>query len=445
MIISAIITSYYVLGAIFTEKDITLKTFSFELPFPHFRDLDQKYWDEVRNEILAITGGVEGETKIYVATQDENLLKLNVFEGIVRISDLLSTSKLPLVYLGETKASIKGVISPFVINPGDFYKWFYLAENINQVENYFYNRRAYGVKKPTGDWEEGFEQSLFREKISYIFDNFDRTFFDNTNDLILTGEGLVHAGDNNKVALSFLDGCNIEGFWRIYLDRNIITLNIQNMGYYNLPLATKFFESLKLHDLAGCLIVPGAREVEIKTTSGAPLKINLNTNSVSVVPFDNESSVDIKVKFDKKTKFIKVSGGDLGLVIDNRLRPLLSDKNSKQRIALIEKWLNEISSKIIFDKPSNEEIQEGVSDLNANLNLPTKNFEKKETAEPKVKVSVGMFKKMLSPKIFLPKNNLKKTEDIKKTPNKEPDISTKKIEDFADNQKKDFNRAQLKL
>lgn len=399
MIISAIITSYYVLGAVFNESDSSYKTFSFDLPFPHFRQTDEQYWVEVKNYIIESTA-VPSSTKIYIATQDEHLLKLKIFSGLVRISDLLSTSKSPLVYLGETKASIKGIVSPFVINPSDFYKWFYLAENINEVENYFYNRKSFGVKPPVGNWEEGFEESLFREKLSYIFENLDPTFFDSTGDLILTGEGARYAGSNTKVTLSFLDGCNLEGFWRIYLDRDLLILNIQNLGYYNLPLSQKIFEHLKVEDLAGCLVVPGAEEIEIKNNTALPLKVNLAQNSISVIPFNRENLVDIKVKFDKKSKIVKVSGGELGLVIDNRVRPLLSDKNSKQRVALIEKWLSEISSKENFEK----EFKDTENQNHVDRNLQTKPVKDAQDIINKNTTT----QKLLDTEKFLPKFMTKK-------------------------------------
>jgi hypothetical protein len=344
MVLSVIVTTYWVLG-LKIDNNGKLETFTFNLPFPAFRDSNkEQYWKEVLERIYTVSGASK-DTEIYAATQEEYLIGSGFFEKTARISDLLASNKLPLVYLGETRGSVKGVVTPLVINPVDFYRWFYLAQNINQVENYFFNRRAYGVNKPSGAWEQGFEESLLREKLTYLFENSSKEFFKTTKDLVLSGEGLIYAGDSKRVVLSFLDAA-IPGFWRVYTDNNAALLNLECIKVFNPEAYKKYSEELKLRDLAGCLVVPGAERLELTEPSGNTLNINLKEDSISVVPFDRKNTVQAKIFSGKENYFVEVSGGDMGLVIDNRVRPLLHDKSSKKRISLIDKWVKEISSKV---------------------------------------------------------------------------------------------------
>jgi hypothetical protein len=417
MVLSVVITTYWVLGLkIETEpKKPKVTPFSFPLPFPQFRNVSNNfYWEEVLNKIYEVSN-TSAKDKIYISTQEEYLLNSKIFENTSRISDVLATNFLPLVYIGETRGSVKGVISPFVINPVDFYRWFYLAQNINQVENYFHNRRSYGVKKPVSAWEQGFEESLLREKFSFLFENTTSDFFDKTSDLVFTGEGLIYSGDDQKVVLSFLDAAK-PGFWRIYTDKTSSALCLETLKVFDESLYKEHEKQISVLDLAGCLIVPKCTKVEFKYNSGPALVINLRPDSISVIPFDKQDKIQAKVFFDKGDKIMNVTGGDLGLVVDNRSRPLLRDKSSKQRISSIERWVKEISSKVDIantekDKtitPKKEEQQASVSPPKKVISALSKKDEEKNLAEDTEKKLIAPLSKKLlengsSPKL---KNNL---------------------------------------
>jgi len=95
--------------------------------------------------------------------------------------------------------------------------------------------------------------------------------------------------------------------------------------------------------------VPKAKEALLKFSDGTRLNIHLKEDSISVIPLDRGLKVEVRLTFEKGKAFYNVSGGAFGLVIDNRSRPLLESRGSKERITLIEKWLKEINSKIDFD------------------------------------------------------------------------------------------------
>lgn len=356
MIISAIITNYYCFGHRIEPESLKTDYFSFPLPFPKHRNLTISYFKEVIDKIYAVTNTECDECSLYIATSQDVLFKSGEFKNLSRILDLLSVIDYNYIYVGETKGAINKVVLPFVINPSDFYRWFYLADNINEVENYFYNRLSYGVKRPSTKWEEGFEESLFREKLSYIYENGSKNYYSNNSTVILFGEGLNYAGDSVRVVLSFLDSITGEGFWKLFHDKDSCILSFKNVEMHQKDLAAKLLQSHKIVDLAGCLVVPGATKVEFKESpESTNLLVNLEKDSISVIPYEKSDQIDLRVTTkDNKTKFLKVQGGDLGLIVDNRERPLLQNQNAKQRFLLLEKWLKDLSSKVNLDKKINE-------------------------------------------------------------------------------------------
>ncbi|MBP7859854.1 hypothetical protein KA001_02780 [Patescibacteria group bacterium] len=352
MVISAFITNYYAFGLVIDEDLLTVKSFNFALPFPSNRQSGSTYFKEVIEKVYAECGISKNSCEMFIATSQDTLFKSPDFKNVTRILDLLSTVDYPYLYVGETKGAINKIVLPFIINPSDFYHWFYLADNINDVENHFYNRLGYGVRKPASKWEEGFEESLFREKLSFIFENSKKQLIQEKNDIVIFGEGLNYAGDNKRIVLSFLDAVSFDGFWKIFYDSENLIINFKNIEKYNPTLFQKLSDKHKIVDLAGCLIVPDATRIDFKENSSTNnLSVNLELNSISIVPYEKKDIVDVKVtRKNGKNYFIKVRGGELGLVVDNRARPLLKDQNAKQRFLLMEKWMKDFSSKIEITK-----------------------------------------------------------------------------------------------
>jgi len=408
MILSFTLTSHWVVGLKLDEEksDYNYETFKFPLPFAKFRDAKTKYLEEVIQKVFDITKTSRKDATLIVVTEDELMLKSKLCENSYRITESLSQVKLPLVYVGEAKGFIDGIVYPLVINPSDFYRWFNLADDINQVENYFYNRRIYSFHSPINNWEKGFEEALFREKLSFLFDNMQTGFLEKTNDIVISGDGLINSGDDKKTVLSFLDAVSLPGFWRIYMDPANTLINIQAIKQLDASLGEAVYGKFKLKDLAGCLVIPNATEIDLKFPEGDNLKVSLESDSISVIPLDKETKVEVKATGnDKKSEYFKCSGGAFGLVVDNRLRPLLKDKDSKERLNSIEKWEKEINSTVNFNKSE--------KDLPKNSETEPEDIKKQQ--QPVLRIKEYDFSKEVS-----------KNKDIKK-PGSTP-IDIKKVE-----------------
>lgn len=325
MILTATVTGFWVVGLKIDDTQKTYTSFSFTLPFPYFRTSNSDYWSQVVDHIYKINDCDSSSTDLLISTEDESLLKTNLSKYSGRISEELLDLKLPVVYVGESKGFVDGIVYPLIVNPSDFYRWFSLADDLNQVENHFYNRAIYGVKEPHSNWEKGFEESLYREKLTFLFENIQTSFLSKTKNVILTGEGLQYMRDEKKVLLSYLDSLKSNGFWRIYYDKNLTLLNLHLYKNYNPEKGEEIYKSYKLDDLGGCLVVQDGIRAELKFTDGTLLKVNLHEDSLNVVPLNKETKVDVKVFYkNKKEEYFTVDGGEYGLVIDNRLRPRLA-------------------------------------------------------------------------------------------------------------------------
>ena len=375
MIISITVTSHWIFGLKVEEKTLEIENFGFSLPFAKFRNANSSYWKEVIEKVYKVNSVSKENATLIIHTEDELLQKSGIVENIYRISEYLPFIKLPIIYVAESKAFVDGIIYPLVIRPADFYKWFNLAQNINEVENHFYNRQIYGPKLPENQWDRDFEEALFREKLSFLFENIQTDFLEKTNDLVLMGEGLIYAGEGKRVVLSLLDSVKSVGFWRLYSDFSTSMLNLQGIRKFNKDLGDKIYNNYTLSDLAGCLVVPGAHKASLKFTDGDSLTVNLEKDSISVIPLNKENKIDVKVEiFGSKPVYLKCSGGEFGLIVDNRSRPLLINENSKKRVANVERWLREINSNIKFDEATKLKVR-SVDKFESNLvcNLEDKN------------------------------------------------------------------------
>ncbi len=354
MVLSVTLSNYWSLVTVIKNNKV-VDDFNFILPFKSFRLSNDNYWKEVLTKISSTAQKKYGIEKpnIIISTDEDFLLKKPPVKHVYALPKVLGESPLPLVYVGEQRGYINNIVYPLIVSPVDFYRWFNLADDIAQVENYFHNRLAYSPKEPRDNWEKGFEEALFRERLTFLFENIQKNYLDTIDDLIIAGEALSFSGDNKRFVLSFLDSLPKTSFVRVYRDYNNRLVNIQALKYFNEDLYKDLISSHVIEDLAGCLVVPQAKEILLKFLDGTRLNINLEPNSISVIPLDKGLKVEAKIIFEKGKSFFNVSGGTFGLVVDNRSRPLLKNRGSKERITLIEKWLKEINSKIDFNIDSN--------------------------------------------------------------------------------------------
>lgn len=378
MYLVIVVTSLWINAFCYDSKARKIKTYNIPLLFPAFRKFDSHICIEVINKVKAYFDVSDSNLKeLVLLTENDTLDAEKVNAKIYKISEVLNNIKLPILYVGEAKGFFSNIIYPLVINPSDFYRWFNLAENINDVENYFYNRRGYGAQLPSNNWEQAYETALFREKLTFLLDNVPKNKLIEASDVILTGEGLINAGTYKHIVLSFLDSNVTPGFFRLHCEKGNSLLSIESLRILDSKIAEDASNSFLIRDLAGCLIYPGAQEISLKFPSGEEVKSKLKPNDLAIIPLNKNSIADLKVIKNSEAQYYKVSGGEYGLVVDNRTRPLLKNINQKDRIITIENWLSNLSSVLSFDPSDIPNMQntKAFEDASNSTNLNSENDE----------------------------------------------------------------------
>jgi len=331
--------------AVDSTKHLT-KSFNFSLPFFEFRNLSKSYWDEVIERVLDICKVSKTEAKFIITAEESTYLSKSELSLFSSTFEILPNINQSIIYLGDYKGYANKNELPLIFDPQDFYKWFPQAENISEIENTFYNRQAYGILNRKDTWVSDFEQALFREKLSFVLQNTSVDYLRSTQDIILTGEGLIEVTDQKKLILSFLDGLNTFGFWRLYADFENILLNTQLIKHLDEELGKKIEDKILFEDLSGCLVIPESGNMELVFSDDSKIELKLIENSVSVVPLNKGDTVNVYQKLSGKEVIIEATGGKYGLIVDNRKRPLLSNLSNKERLELILRWEKEMNSKV---------------------------------------------------------------------------------------------------
>lgn len=353
MYLALSISPHTVTGLFVESINSDPKPFTFTLPFNEFRSLSKSYWDEVISKALKICGVTLEKVKIGVTAEEVSYLSKSEIDLYSSTFEILPSIKQSVIYVGDYKGYGDKIVVPLIFDPKDFFKWFPQADNISEVENTFYNRQSYGILNTSDTWIAAFEHALFREKLSFLLQNISASYLASTQDIVLTGEGLLNSGGDKEVILSYLDSITTLGSWRLYSDSENILLNVEILKHLDKEIGQSVGNNLSLLDLAGCLVIPESTSVSIMFSDSSNIEIDLSPNSLSVIPLDKSDLVTVNYKLNGKVTPINASGGKYGLIIDNRKRPLLRDLSQSARAELIDKWRSEIDSKVDLVKLTN--------------------------------------------------------------------------------------------
>lgn len=231
------------------------------------------------------------------------------------------------------------------------------------------------VKEPTlSHSEEHFNESEGESRVSTgILPTF-----------ILSGAVLGRSPHAGQALLSFLDGAGLEGFFQVFLDRNLLFSALGALAGrgFALPLAQSMLSSdlsyfnrsqspvspfgegggvltkeLGFENL-GTVIVLSHQYREGKMVAELILDLGLDENlEVQVqsgelvrVPFEENSTGDVILSLKGRVKIvglsepkIKVEGGRLGLIIDGRGRPLSRPSVNEEGRQKLKQWMETLT------------------------------------------------------------------------------------------------------
>lgn len=151
--------------------------------------------------------------------------------------------------------------------------------------------------------------------------------------------------------LSFLDGTNIEGIWRIYVDGNSLTPalgRLKKEGVISVP-AARYIQQLGTVIVLSHSQTEGTKLGTLRFDLGfhSPQELHVVAGQLIRLPFDRGQAGKVDMRLHEGVRIagldgslatpnIEIEGGSLGIVIDARGRPLHSRSTTKE---VRKRWL----------------------------------------------------------------------------------------------------------
>lgn len=192
---------------------------------------------------------------------------------------------------------------------------------LNEPEkiNAYANSMMYNNYHPQKDFDIFDRDDVVRA----LFNEISKTVEAPKQKIIFSGDRF--AGNINLKSLAFLLAIDLvkqPGFYELYIDRDNVLGCAAHIADYEKD-ASSIVSSLKLEFAGNLLNSPGGVECLVKTSVGTTQMIDLHVETIQVVPMERDASSTIYVKHQGLGSLEKsVQGGDMGLLIDTRLKDL---------------------------------------------------------------------------------------------------------------------------
>ncbi len=174
---------------------------------------------------------------------------------------------------------------------------------------------------------------------------------------IIVGSGgtLSHAPSRNQAAFMMIDGFQPEGVTELAVDSIFMMPQLGVLSKVMPEAAMQVFRRDCLIYLGSC-VVPvgppakdGARlaKVEFAPSSGPARSCKIIKDEITVIPLPSGEAAELIITPGRKYNVgagagvqvtAKVRGGEVGVVLDGRNRPLRLPENDEERIAKLRKW-----------------------------------------------------------------------------------------------------------
>ncbi|MBM3292481.1 methylaspartate mutase, partial [Candidatus Bathyarchaeota archaeon] len=198
-----------------------------------------------------------------------------------------------------------------------------------------------------------------------------QTYIDTLNIDVLAGTGglLSHAPRRIQSLIILTDSFQPEGVTRIYQDSVFMMPHLGVFSTVNQEAAWEIFDKDCLLRL-GTVIAPRGvapegtevMNVEIEMPDGSTIDKNIKFGDIECVPLPTGSEANITVTPKKgflisdKAELVytnKIMGGEVGIILDGRGRPLQIPSEDKKRRDTLFKWYNTLG---VYSKESLEKI-----------------------------------------------------------------------------------------
>lgn len=299
-----------------------------------------------RNE-FGMTGNYSLKLPIFVSGELASLqFKKILAHRPVDPVEALKKLNLPLIDVRDSYTFVCGFTHREKVPTADVSQWLPFETDPNELENYLENKTLYNQLVPATLRDLYIEQALAREKISQASDLRKTAFAREleVSEVVLTGAVFAKAPRLEQMVAIVLDGLEPQKPLRMVLDREQWLPAIGTLSFYSEDLAKDLLVKYPMTRLGTAVPVSSPAKVLIDTGLGEPQELLVEKEELVVFPLESGSDAGVTVerKREKKEAY-SVSGGEVGLIIDSRPRPLTLPKDNMERRRLLKEWGREMN------------------------------------------------------------------------------------------------------
>ncbi|MBN1535906.1 MAG: glutamate mutase L [Anaerolineales bacterium] len=246
-------------------------------------------------------------------------------------------------------------------------RWLPFPITEDTLREYIYSKHFYPASIPVTPQELLIEQAIARELMRLAYQSMTPGIGKVLNPkgakssldfepIVASGSVLVHAPKLSQSVLMLLDAIQPSGITTLVLDQYKILPSLGVAAAINPLMAVQVLESNTFQNL-GCVISPVGKakpgtvilKVKITYSDGNETTVDIKAGSLGILPIQTGQSANLQLRplhgFDVgmggggRGGRLKVVGGEFGVIIDARGRPLGFSKDLERQRERNKKWL----------------------------------------------------------------------------------------------------------
>lgn len=251
--------------------------------------------------------------------------------------EALKKLELPIVDVGVNLTYLNGRASRLgssAVETLDIARFLPRAVNFSEIENYFGNKEIYPQIVPTAPRDFEFEQAAARVRIRALGAGHSSGL---PSYIIATG-GVFMTSELGQVVLILLDALEPEGLLNVFLDRQQILLALATLAVFEKDKAQEILNQEPFTFLGTTFSVPQDVSLSIDVGLSEPQELEVALGKLALFPLEKGRVAKVRFETREKKGEFEVEGGQLGLLIDTRKRPLELPATESERIRRLKEW-----------------------------------------------------------------------------------------------------------
>lgn len=264
--------------------------------------------------------------------------------------EVLESLEMPLLDVGVSFNYVLGDGYRHSIQAEHVLPWLPFESDLSQIKNFLGNKEIYPQLVPSSAKELQIEQASARAKIKAGAKNKKSGIPASgassnlrEENVVCTGAVFSKAPQPWQVVAIILDSLEPEGLFDIYLDQSQILPSIGTLRHFDPETAHRLINEHSPTLLATTFSVAGNVKLEFDLDLPDPQELEVKAGSLEIFPLSEGQKAKVAYTTASEAGEFEVAGGQIGLVIDSRPRPLELPANENQRIGCLQQWAKGLS------------------------------------------------------------------------------------------------------